>query len=371
MKSPDISSSKSGRQGAAGEEVIRAVRGRAGVLSFRRPETLNAIDETVVVRMTDALLDWRTRDEVDLVVLDFANPGGLTFSGTDVRFLARCASWDFRQAISFFAAQYRLIDLIRRYDKPVVAFLNGRLLGGAIGLAMAAPHRIVTPDAAFQFPETRIGLAPDCGSSWYLSRLKNQIGFWLALTGAELRGSDLVWAGLATRIEDASGLEQLKESVFANGTSVLDQPQPVQASLPNSACEEMVSCFSEDTIDAVISKLSSGSDWARQQADRISKTCPLSAGIALRQLQTGLILSEPREALRLEFRILSRLVCTRNFREGVRSVLLEPNSEAEWDPPSFARVTSNRLAPYFAPPREGELKFIDLPALDHAVAQDG
>lgn len=341
-------------------EVVKAVHGKAGVLSFRRPQTLNAIDETVVAKMTEALLDWRNRSDVEHIVLDFATPGGLIFSGTDVRFLAKCASWDFREAISFFAAQYRLIDLIRRYGKPVVAFTDGRLLGGAIGLIMAASLRVVTAETVMQFPETRIGLAPDSGSAWYLSRLRDRIGFWLALTGSELSGSDLVWSGLATHIANGDGVEKLKADVFDKGPSILGEPSHLPASLADSVRAEIVSCFSRETIDAVVSALSGGSEWAKAQAEQISRTCPLSAGIALRQLQTGLILSDVREALRLEFRNLSRLVVTRNFREGLRSVLLDPNAEPEWDPPTFARVTSNRLAPFFAPPKEGELQFIDV-----------
>ena len=368
MNSSDLPSSKyrhapsSERSSRPDGDVVRTIRGHAGVLSFTRPETANAIDEHVVVAMTEALREWREAREVDHVILDFAHPGGLTYSGTDLRFLAKCASWDFRQAVSFFAAQYRLIDMIRRYDKPVVAFLDGRLLGGAIGLAMAAGHRVVTPQTGFQFPETRVGLAPDSGSAWYLSRLRHRIGVWLVLTGTELTGSDLVWSGLATHIADAEQLETLKENVCNDGPGSLGPPHEVKSGFLESASEEIEHCFSHETVDGIIAALSAGSDWAKEQGKRIAKTCPLSAGVALRQLQTGAILSDHREALRLEYRVLSRLVCTRNFREGMRSVLLDPNTAPEWDPPSFSRVTSNRLAPLFSPPREGELQFADQPA---------
>ncbi|MDZ7588379.1 MAG: enoyl-CoA hydratase/isomerase family protein [Parasphingorhabdus sp.] len=91
--------------------------------------------------------------------------------------------------------EYQLNHLLHEYPKPVVAFMDGITMGGGVGISQPAKYRVATENTRFAMPETGIGLFPDVGGGWYLSRLDGRLGQFLALTGARLDGSECLWTG--------------------------------------------------------------------------------------------------------------------------------------------------------------------------------
>lgn len=346
--------------GTAQARTVRcSISGNAGIVSLHRPGTLNALDHDMILDLTSALMTWRRASEIQAVILDLAGGASDIYSGSDLTLLARRSSWDIRGSREFFAAQYRLIDLIRSYPKPVFSFMSGTFIGFAASLAAAGHLRFASPDTVVRFPETGIGLAPDGASTWYLSRLKQNAGFWLALTGSDIAGADLEWCGLVTRTIPTTQLRAIRQGVIDTGpvslSTSLKAGRKRSTRLP---ADEIAAAFSRNSVEDILSALQEGSDWAQAQARLVLEKSPLASRIVLRQLKTGMILSNAREALRLEYRILSRLVCSQDFREGYRSRLTDRGSVPNWQPRKLSRVTANTIAKYFSPPRDGELDFI-------------
>lgn len=88
--------------------------------------------------------------------------------------------------IFFFAI--RLNYFIGTYAKPYIAIINGITMGGGAGLSIHGKYRIATEKTLFAMPETTIGLFPDVGATYFLSRLKGKLGIYLGLTGHRLKG---------------------------------------------------------------------------------------------------------------------------------------------------------------------------------------
>ncbi len=169
--------------------------GAAGHISLNRPRALHALNLDMVEAMAVALRDWRGDPAVSAVLLDHAEGRGFC-AGGDVASVRRSALEDGGESgRKFFFAEYRLNHLLFTYPKPVVAFMDGITMGGGVGIALPASYRIATENTLFAMPEGAIGLFPDVGAGWYLSRLAGRIGPFLALTGARLDGAECLWAG--------------------------------------------------------------------------------------------------------------------------------------------------------------------------------
>ena len=92
------------------------------------------------------------------------------------------------------------------FPKPGVAFMDGVTMGGGVGISCPCRFRVATERTVFAMPETTIGLFPDVGGGWYLSRLEGRAGQFLALTGARIDGAECLYLGLATHYLPADTL---------------------------------------------------------------------------------------------------------------------------------------------------------------------
>ena len=183
-------------QTAATDEVLIRREGRAGRITMNRPKALNALTHAMVGRIWDALLAWKDDAGVELVLLDGAGDRALC-AGGDVRSLYESRTQGSAIARTFWRDEYRLNALIGRYPKPYVAIQDGIVMGGGIGLSAHARHRIVTERSQLAMPETGIGLIPDVGGSWLLSRTSAQTGIYLGLTGEAMRAADAIYGRFA------------------------------------------------------------------------------------------------------------------------------------------------------------------------------
>ena len=155
-------------------EVITRIEGRVGRITLNRPQAIHALTTNMCRLMIDALVTWRDDPAVELVMFDHSGERGFC-AGGDIRMLAESGAGDGRLAREFFFTEYRLNDLIFNYPKPRIAFMDGITMGGGVGLSRPCRFRVATERTTFAMPESGIGLFPDVGGGWYLSRLPGRV----------------------------------------------------------------------------------------------------------------------------------------------------------------------------------------------------
>jgi enoyl-CoA hydratase len=337
------------------EAVLVHLERGVGRLTLNRPEALHALTLDMCQIMTDALLGWREDEAVELVLIDHTGPRGFC-AGGDIRMLAQSGAGDGNEARAFFHLEYRLNHLLMTYTKPIVALMDGVVMGGGVGIALPARYRVATERTTFAMPETGIGLFPDVGGGWHLPRLAGKTGYWLALTGARIKVADCMALGLATHFVESAQLEALKADLI--GSSGPDQ---IGASLAAHASDPSPSplkphrtaldnCFSAATVEAVMDRLErDGSDWAKAQYTALQTKSPQTLKVALRQLQTGAGLTDFASNMVMEYRIGARVVQRHDFLEGVRAVIIDKDNDPKWSPATLEAVDEAQLDAIFAP----------------------
>lgn len=252
--------------------------------------------------------------------------------------------------IKFFEEEYRLNHLIGTFAKPIVAVIDGIVMGGGVGITMHAPIRIATEKSLFAMPETNIGLIPDVGGSFFLSRLDGYTGVYLGLTGARLKGVELFQAGLATHFIHSSrvdaALQQLKQlghkPSLLEITSILDSYVADEAtncdwadwSLSGDKRRAIDRCFHHASISDILDALSKEevcSQWAIATRDTILKMSPSSCKATLRQVRLGQKL-DFASCFRLEYQIVKRIMERPDFFEGVNAALIAKTKKPQWNP---------------------------------------
>ncbi len=350
------------------EEVVCRVEGRVGRITLNRPGALHALTTGMVDAMTAALLAWRADPSVLAVLIDHAGERGFC-AGGDIRFLARSAAEGGEEACAFFYREYQLNHLLMVYPKPRVAIMDGVTMGGGVGLALPATWRIATERTRLAMPETSIGLFPDVGGGWHLSRLPGRTGVWLALTGARLAASDCLALGLATHHVPSQDLEALKAEICARPddlAAILARrhteppgPAPISALRP-----EIDRLYGGRTLEAIRAALAADrGEFARAELALLDVRSPLSLKTALRQVDEGATMASFADEMRQEMRIGARIVMSHDFSEGVRAVILDKDNAPRWSPATPEAVDAAMLDAVFAPlPPDRE--WTPLPALD-------
>jgi len=324
--------------------------GAAGTLLMNRPKTLNALDIEMIRGFQAALDAWKDDASVRLVLLEGA--GGKAFcAGGDVRRIREFAiAGDTASIEAFFAEEYAVNRGIAHFGKPWVSLIDGICMGGGIGVSIHGAPRVVTEHALLAMPETAIALFPDVGTSYSLPRLPGAIGTWLALTGARLRGADAVHAGLATHFVPRERLPALREALLGGDAGVVERfaeaPPPASFAPHRAAIDR---CFGKDSVLEIIRALEAeGTDWAAEQVKILRRMSPTSLCVSLELLRRGAGATLD-ECLEMEL-ALTRVVVNRHpdFREGVRSVLVDKDGKPNWSPPSLEQVDPAAIRAMFA-----------------------
>jgi enoyl-CoA hydratase len=333
-------------------EVLSRVEGGLGRLTLNRPAALHALTTNMCVLMTEALLAWRGDPEVRAILIDHSGERGFC-AGGDIRMLAESGAGDGAAAREFFFTEYRLNALLFDYPKPVVAVMDGITMGGGVGLSMPAKFRIATERTTFAMPETGIGLFPDVGGGWFLPRLRDHAGLWLALTGARIKAADCFALEIATHVVASSSLAELKAALAASPGHMAEAlapfetdpgPAPIGAHLA-----DIERLFGQPSLEDVFAALETdGSDWAKAQLASLATKSPQTMKVAFRQLATGANLTAFADNMAMEYRIGARVVHKHDFIEGVRAVIVDKDNAPRWNPADIAGVADADLDAIFA-----------------------
>jgi enoyl-CoA hydratase len=308
--------------------------------------------------MNAALLAWRENPSVMAVMLDHTGPRGFC-AGGDIRMIMESGKQDGRAARAFFFEEYRLNALLFSYEKPVVAIMDGVVMGGGVGVSAPADYRIATEKTVFAMPETGIGLFPDVGGGWFLPRLPGETGMWLALTGARLKAADCLLLGLATGYVPQANIEALKTELFTNPhaiDTVIAKFQDDAGEPPLAQSREDIDrLFSGASVEAIFAALEAdGGDWARAQLEVLKTKSPQAMKVAFRQLRQGRDMASFAAEMAVEYRIASRVCRLPDFHEGVRAVIVDKDNAPRWDPPTLDGVAEHQLDAIFEPLPEAE-----------------
>jgi len=334
------------------DEILAYADGRVGRLRLNRPKPIHALNEPMCRAMIDALVGWRSDPEVELVLLDHAEGRGFC-AGGDVRAVAESGKTDGVAARAFFHAEYQLNHLLFTYAKPVVSFLDGIVMGGGVGIGLPAKYRIVTERTIFAMPEATIGLFPDVGGGWYLSRLPGRLGQYLALTAARLDGSDAAAIGLATHYVPSDSLEEVKTKLIAdprNLEAILQEASSAPPEAPILAQRDKIDrLFAADTLEEILAALEADdSDWARQILVGLRTKSPQSCKVALRLLRYGATRTDFAEEMGVEYGVAAHVSMRHDFIEGVRALLIDKDNAPRWDPATPEGVTETMLDTIFS-----------------------
>ncbi len=345
--------------------VIARVEGRIGRLTLNRPKALNALNLDMIRSMTAALLEWRDDPAIAAVLVD-AQGDRAFCAGGDVRALVEPANRNGEYARQFYTEEYRLNTLIKEYGKPYVSLIDGIVMGGGVGISVHGTRRICGDRALFAMPETGIGFYPDVGGSYFLPRLKGEMGTWLALTGARLKTADMIALGIATDYLPSDTHAKFMLELVAQTRSAEDVAQIIDdyADTPGPRetrvhAELIRKCFAADTVEDILERLEDSEDWATEQAAVILRKSPTSLKVTLKQMRLGKTMSF-RECMRMELGLSLKFVAGHDFPEGVRALLIERDNDPQWWPNSLFAITDEMVQDYFEPlPPAEALTFID------------
>jgi enoyl-CoA hydratase len=346
------------------QDVNIHTHARTGHISLDRPKALHALTLDMCHAMSAALSAWAEDDAVEAVVLDHAEGRGFC-AGGDIGMLRDSAlNDDGASGRKFFHDEYQLNHLMFAYDKPIVAFMDGITMGGGVGIALPCKYRVATENTRFAMPETGIGLFPDVGGGWHLSRLQGRLGQFLALTGARLDGAECLWAGIATHYLPSEKLAEAKARIIEHPGRIAGILSDLAETPPEARIagnlDRINRHFASDSFEDILASLdaeakqSGDGEWAAKELATLRGKSPQTCKVALRQLANAKDFTDFADNMRQEYRIASRVITRPDFAEGVRAVIVDKTADPAWNPATPEGVSEELLDSIFAPLPEGE-----------------
>ena len=335
-------------------ELFAEIEGRAGCITLNRPKALNALTYDQTLAIENAIDAWATNPDVQLVIIRGTGDRAMC-AGGDVLTLYDKRNDGGAYASQFWRDEYRLNAKLGSYPKPVVALMDGIVMGGGIGLGGHASHRIVTERSALAMPETGIGLVPDVGGMWLLANAPGHMGEYLGLLGERMGAGDALYAGFADTCVEGARLAELTaalkdpegDPVGVGVAAFAAAPAPVVHAARQSEIDRI---FGEASVEAILAKLqASEEDWTDAAAAAMTKRSPLALKLALAAIRKARDFASLEEALNLEFRLTTRLFVHGEFIEGIRALLVDKDKNPNWNPPSLDAVSDSMVNTFLGP----------------------
>lgn len=326
------------------------IAGQAGRITFTRPQALNALSHDMAQAIHTALNDWQDNPAVTLVVIDAEGDRAFCAGGDIAAVYHAGLAGDHQIGRDFFRDEYRMNAAIADYPKPIVAFMQGFVMGGGVGVGGHASHRIVGNTTRISMPESGIGLIPDVGGTWLLSRAPGRIGEYLALTGARMGPGDAIHADFADLYIPEAEWPALITSLQDNGDlSALQGHPPPAATLD----QRDLSAFGGRTISEIIDALDQAGD--SDAAKPLRRNSPLSMAAGLVMVRAARGDDRMQQSLTREYRFTARATAESDFLEGVRAQIIDKDRQPVWQ----SEPTEDKLRDILAPLGKDELLWRD------------
>jgi enoyl-CoA hydratase/carnithine racemase len=341
----------------ANGELIVEIKNRVAHLTLNRPQALNALSHDMIKGMAALFTQWS--DDPRILAIVMRGAGEKAFcAGGDIRALRDSALNNGTLHHDFFIDEYRLDYQLHRYVKPVLCLLDGIVMGGGMGISQGSGYRIVGPKTKMAMPETGIGLFPDVGGSYFLSRSK--VGLYLGLTGLTFRAADALYAGLADRYMASESIDaflgdldamQWSNRPVADVAALIerhagDAGPPSLAALQSAIDAHFVAQHSALQIVASLDAAAVEPSWAQETAALLRKRSPVMLEVTRRQLNRG-SKQTLAESFRMELGMVYECFEHGDLLEGIRAVILDKDNSPQWTPPTLAEVKDAQVAAFF------------------------
>lgn len=343
------------------DPVLASVRNRIGHLTLNRPGGLNALTLPMVRLLCRHLWNWDQDPEILAVVIRGAGEKAFC-AGGDIRTLYDSHASGDNQHELFLEEEYALDEYLHGYQKPVLALLDGFVLGGGMGLAQAASLRVVTERVRMGMPEVGIGFFPDVGGSYFLPRLPGELGLYLGVTGRQVRAADALYAELADYCLASERLAEFDRALdnLSWGASAEEALHGLLAGLatdriPGSelkAYRQVIDgYFALPDVPAIRAALLQESrpelrDWAEETIKLLDSRSPLAMAVTLELLRRGRHLPLA-DCFALELHLDYQWFAKGDFMEGVRALIIDKDKAPRWNPPSLAELAPQRVLDFF------------------------
>ncbi len=344
------------------QNITFKVENGVGWLTLNRPDKLNALSAEMIDELYNVFSDWKYNTDVKLVILQGSGEKAFC-AGGDVKHLYDRRGIDVHAvAQSFFVTEYKMNMLMHTFGKPLVVYMNGIVMGGGVGLAVAGSHKIVTETTKWAMPEMNIGLYPDVGGSYFLNKMPSHIGRYLALTSFALKAADVLYSGAADYYIPSTNWNQFVEAIKKhdwtdiNVISKLEEevdrfvePCPHPATLKDLS-HDIEAHFGQSTLEDIVASLeeasAQGYSWAENTVETMLTKSPTSLKVTLEQLIRGENLPI-KDCFTMELEMSMNFMDGHDFFEGVRSVLVDRDRNPLWKPNTLNAVSTDTVNSYF------------------------
>lgn len=348
-------------------DILQTKRNHVAFITLNRPATLNALTFDMIVELHAMMRRCAADPDVRAVLIRGAGEKAFC-AGGDIRALYQ----SFRDSGSlhqeFFVAEYALDHFLYSFPKPYIAFLDGITMGGGMGIAQSSRLRIVGERTRMAMPEVAIGLVPDVGASYFLSRLPGSLGPYLALTGVQMRAPDALYAGLADVLLARAEADRLEAELAGLAWSEdwrADIDRTVRGLAAAHALESPLALlrpaidrhFAQERLPAILASLNDERrkelvDWARQTAALMNARSPTMMAVTLRELQRGRSMSLA-DCFRMELGLVRHCFAQGDVIEGVRAMIIDKDNSPRWRPNRVDEVTDASIEEFFRDPWAG------------------
>ena len=343
------------------EEVVAEVRNHIGHLTLNRPAGLNAITLNMVRILAQHLQAWSEDPDIYAVVLRGAGEKAFC-AGGDIRSLYDSFKSGDTLHEDFFVEEYALDLTLHHYRKPVLALMDGFVLGGGMGLVQGADLRVVTERSRLAMPEVAIGYFPDVGGSYFLSRIPGELGIYLGVTGVQIRAADALYCGLADWYLDSAKLVALDQKL--DNLQWHDTPlKALQGMLAKLAVQQLPDAplaalrpaidhfFALPDVESIVEQLqqvtvADSHEWALTTANLMQTRSPLAMAVTLEMLRRGRHLSLER-CFALELHLDRQWFERGDLIEGVRALIIDKDKTPHWNPPTLHGLDKTHVESFF------------------------
>jgi len=347
-------------------DLIARREGAAGVIRLNRPKAINAVTLEMFREIDKALDAFESDPAIALILLEGAGDRGLC-AGGDIRALYDSARAGGDLGKILWREEYILNARIAAFGKPYVAMMDGIVMGGGVGLAAHASHRVVTEKTRLAMPEVGIGFFPDVGGTWLLSRSPGEIGTYFGLTGQTMNGADAVYAGFADVVVASDRLPALRETLTKapdkataqDVRAIIDGFALPNAVAPTAAQRPLIDAlFGHDSIEEIVTALAHHtSEFAQATLGTILEKSPTGLKLTLKLLRMARESTSLEQCLAREYRAALEIFVSHDFPEGIRAAVIDKDRNPQWKPARIEDVTPEIIARYFVPRGADELTF--------------
>ncbi|KAM7465078.1 hypothetical protein LguiB_012640 [Lonicera macranthoides] len=371
------------------DQVLVEQNSGVRTIILNRPKQLNALSSQMISRLLELFLAYEEDHNVKLIILK--GKGRAFCAGGDVAAVVRdIKEGNWKLGAKYFWKEFILNYVMATYNKPQVSILYGIVMGGGAGASIHGRFRVATENSVFAMPETALGLFPDVGASYFLSRFPGFFGEYVGLAGARLDGAEMLACGLATHFVPAERLSMLEEAlnkVDSSDPTVISGIVSEFSEYPNlkekSAYYRMDiidRCFSRRTVEDILSALeieakNSKDDWISTTLQSLKKASPTSLKISLRSIREGR-LQGVGQCLVREYRMVCHVMrgeVSKDFIEGCRAILLDKDRNPKWNPSKLEQISDEMVDCYFSKVDDEEWEDLKLPPRSnlpaHAIAK--